>query len=112
MTDKLNVPNTALKPYCWILNHFLYSKKIPAIPHLLINGKWVSDFGTKANLFNDFFASIYTPINKENSLLLIGYKTIARITSICVTQNDISFIIKTLDPKETHGFDSISIKIT
>ena len=54
MTNKLNDPKAAPKTYLWILNRFLYDKKIPAIPPLLVNGKFLSDFFTKPNLFNDF----------------------------------------------------------
>ena len=39
------------------------------------------------------------------------YKTNAKIISFHVTLNDISLIIKTLDPRETHGLDNISIKM-
>ena len=54
MTNKLNDPKAAPKTYWSILNRFLYNKKIPAIPPLLVNGKFASDFCTKANLFYDF----------------------------------------------------------
>ena len=64
MTNKLNDPKAAPKTYWSILNRFLYNKKIPAISPLLVNGKFVSDFCTKANLFNDFFCfNMYT--NKQ-----------------------------------------------
>ena len=64
MTNKLNHPKAAPKTYWSILNTLLYHKKIPAIPPLLVNGKFVSYFCTKANLFNDFFCfNMYT--NKQ-----------------------------------------------
>ena len=64
MTNKLNDPKAAPKTYWSILNRFLYNKKILAISPLLVNGKFVSDFCTKANLFNDFFCfNMYT--NKQ-----------------------------------------------
>ena len=55
MTDKLQNPSTASKTYWAILSCLLYNKKIPAIPPLLADGKFVSDFCEKANLFNNFF---------------------------------------------------------
>ena len=55
MTNKLNHPKLAPKTYWSISNRFLYNKKIPAVPLLLVNGKFVSEFSTKANLFNDLF---------------------------------------------------------
>ena len=43
MTNKRNNLNTAPKIYWSILNHFIYSKKIPPIPPLLNNSNFVSD---------------------------------------------------------------------
>ena len=62
MTSKLNNPKTAPKTYWSILKQFLYNKKIP---QLLANNKFISDLCIKANLFNDFFASICTPIKNK-----------------------------------------------
>ena len=53
-TSKLENSNTASKTYWSILNRFLYNKKIPAIPSLLIAGDFISDFCEKANLCNNF----------------------------------------------------------
>ena len=60
MTDKLRTPSTALKTYRAVLSRLLYNKKIPAIPPLLVDGKFVSDFCEKANLFNNFFINMHT----------------------------------------------------
>ena len=68
MTTKLQDPKTAAETHWAILRRLLYKEKIPAIPPLFVNGKFVSDFCEKANLFNKFFASICTPI--KNSRLL------------------------------------------
>ena len=62
MTKKLQDPKTAAKMNWAILSRLLYKKKIPVIPSLSVNGKSVSDFCEKGNLFNNFFASICTPI--------------------------------------------------
>ena len=64
MANTLNDLNTAPKTFLPILNYFLYSKGIPAIPPLFINGNFVSDFSTKANVFDNFSCvSLYT--NKQ-----------------------------------------------
>ena len=54
MTTKLQDPKTAAKTYWAILSRLLYNKRIPSIPPLFVNGKFVSDFCEKANLFNNF----------------------------------------------------------
>ena len=43
------------KSYWPILKTFLNNKKIPCIPPLFRNGKFIVDFKEKAELFNDFF---------------------------------------------------------
>ena len=45
---------------------FYNGKKIPLIPSLLINDKLQSDFGKKANHFNEFF--VPTPLNNRSTL--------------------------------------------
>ena len=68
MTSKLEDAFSAPKTYWTIINHLLYSKEIPAIPPLLVDGNFVSDFNKKANFFNNFFASICTPIKNASTL--------------------------------------------
>ena len=111
MTKKLADSNTSSKSYWTILNRLLYNKKLPTIPPLLVDGKMVSDFCKKANIFNNFFASICTPIDNTSCLPSFSYRTGSRIKSFQVTENDILAIIKTLDPNKAHGCDNISMKM-
>ena len=89
---------------------FLYNKKITAIPPLSVNSKFVSDFSTKAYPFNDFFPSIFTPINTESTIPPLTYKTKIRINFLRINHNDISSIIKNLDSSKAHGCENISTK--
>ena len=111
MTTELQDPKTAAKSYWAILSRLLYKKKIQAIPPLLVNGKFVSNFCEKANLFNNLFAQIFTPIKNSSVLPLFSYKVRARTTSFYFTEEDISLIIKKLDPAKPHGCGNISIKM-
>ena len=95
MTSKLEDAFSAPKTYWTITNHLLYNKKIPAIPPLLANGNFVSDFNKKANLFNNFFASICTPIKNASTLPYFSYRTNSRINSFHATENDILLILVT-----------------
>ena len=54
MTTKLQDPKTAAETHWAILRRLLYKEKIPAIPPLFVNGKFVSDFCEKANLLITF----------------------------------------------------------
>ena len=88
----------------------LYDKKIPAIPPLLADGNFISDLCEKANLFNNFFASICTPI-KNSRLPPFIYKTNTRIHCFCVTNKDILAIINSLNSNKARKYDNISVKI-
>ena len=110
MTTNLQDAKAAAKTYLAILSRLLYNEKIPEIPSLLVNGKFVSYFWEKANLFNNFFVSIWTPIKNSSvlPLLLFSYRTNPRVTSFHFIAEDISSIIKKIDPAKAHGCDKIS----
>ena len=55
MTDIFQNPSIAAKTFWAILSRLLYDKSIPAIPLLLIDGKFVSDLCQKANFSNYYF---------------------------------------------------------
>ena len=89
MTIKLADSNTSPKTYWTILNRLLYNKKLPTVPPLLVDGKLDSEFCNRTNIFNNFFASMCTPIG-------------SRIKYFHVTENDILAVIKA-DPNKAHG---------
>ena len=111
MTKKLADSNTSPKTYWTILNRLLCNKKLPTIPPLPVDGKLVSDFCKKANIFNNFLASICTPRDNTRCLPPFSYRTGRRIKSFHVTENYILAIIKTLYPNKAHGCGNISIKM-
>ena len=77
----------------------------------MVDGKFVSDFCEKGDLFNNFFSSICTPIQNTIILPPFLHRTNARITSFYVTKEDILLIIKHLDSSKAHRWDNISIKM-
>ena len=60
---------TSLKTYWSILKTLLNNKKIPCIPALLQDNKYVTDFKKKAELFNLFFAKQRSIIDNSSELL-------------------------------------------
>ena len=70
MSAKLDNPKTVPKTHWSIMNKFLSNKKAPIIPSFLVNGKLVSDFEQKANLFNNYFTSQCTPIANYRTLVI------------------------------------------
>ena len=107
VTSKLKDAFTAPKTYWTIINHLLCNKKIPAIPPLLVDGNFVSDFNKKANLF----ASICTPIKNASTLPYFSYRKNSRINCLHATEKDILLIIKSLDPTKAHGCDNLSVRM-
>ena len=103
-------PIISLKSYWSTLKRMLNNKKIPCIPPLLQDNKYLTDFKKKAELFNLFFANQCSIIDNSSELpsnfLKKSDKSIPVITFTC---DDIATSIKNLDPNKAHGHDMISI---
>ena len=54
LAKKLNNPLLQAKTYWSILKSFYNDRKVPLIPPLLIDDKFVTDIQTKINIFNKF----------------------------------------------------------
>ena len=80
------------------------------MPLSLVDGKLFSYFRTKANLFNNIFALMYTPIENP-SALSSSYKTTSRIKSFHITKNDILQIITSSDSNKVHVLDNTVLKM-
>ena len=68
LTQKLNTIQKSTKAYWALLKIFLNNRKIPVIPPLFHNNKFVTDFKEKAELFNSFFAKQCSLIKNESKL--------------------------------------------
>ena len=112
LAKKLNNPLLQAKTYWSILKTFYNDKKIPLIPPLLINDKFVIDIRSKANIFNKFFADQCTPL-KNCSVLPNNqmFLTQARLGSLEFNESEILKIIRTLNINKAHGHDDISIRM-
>ena len=94
MSAKLDNPKSIRKTYWSIINTFLNNEKIPIIPPILVNSELVSDFKQKANIFNNHFASLCTPIKNGSKLPNFSYKTEKSLTSFDKKDDDILLILK------------------
>ena len=112
LAKKLNNPLLQAKTYWSILKTFYNDKKIPLIPPLLINDKFVTDIQAKANIFNKFFADQCTPL-KNNSMLPTNqlFMTQATLRSLDFNEGAILKIIRALNINKAHGHDDISIRM-
>ena len=104
--------STSPKAYWSLLKMFLINKKIPCIPPLFNNNKFISNFRDKGELFNNFFAQQCTLIGNASEIhARLNIKTTKTLSSIPVTRADIAKIIKNFDPNKAHGHDMISIRM-
>ena len=108
---KLNDQKTSPKIYWSIIKRFLNKIKIPTIPPLLVNGMFVTDFRKKASIFNIFFAEQCNIFNNGSVLPEINYKTHKRLLNITISTENLTRMIKDLNPNKAHGHDNISIKM-
>ena len=111
ISRKLMDPMTSLKTYWSLLKTLLNNKKIPCIPPLLQDNKYVTDFKKKAELFNLFFSKHCSKIDNSSELPLnLLKKTDKSISAITFSCDDIATLIKNLDLNKAHGH-MISIRM-
>ena len=112
LSQKLSNKATSSKAYWSILKTFLNDKKIPCIPPVFHNNKFVIDFKEKAELFNTFFAEQCSlPKNSSelpNSLLFLTEK---RLSNVQISNENIIKIINNLDPNKAHDHLEINIRM-
>ena len=108
---KLADPTTGQKSYWKILNKILNKCKIPRIPPLFVQGKFITNFKEKADIFNDFFSSQCTPFVNNSKLPELHFLSNGRISTFEITLDDIKDIITGLNNKKAHGPDLISVNM-
>ena len=110
ISKKLCSKAIAPKYYWSLLKTMLNDKKVPCIPPIFHDNKFVTDFSKKADLFNSFFAK-QCSIIENNSVLPSSTIPVTDqyLANIEFTKDDIKRIICKLDPNKAHGHDMISI---
>ena len=112
IASKLTMTRKSPTTYWSLLKVFLNNKKIPIIPPLFHENKFVTDFKEKAELFNAFFAKQCSLIDNNSSLPKnLIYLTEKRLSKISFSEDDIAKIIQNLDPNKAHCHDQISIRM-
>ena len=112
MSSRLANPLTSPKT-CWsILKAFLNNKKIPCIPPLFHENKFVTVFKDKAELFNHFFVNQCSLLS-NNSVLPTNLPQLPNkcLDSIHFSSSDIAKVIIHLDPNKAHVHDMLSIRM-
>ena len=112
LTQKLNTIQKSTKAYWALLKFFLNNRKIPVIPPLFYENKFITDFKEKAELFNSFFTKQCSLIKNKSKLpLQLYFLTDKRLSMVKFVNNDILKIIQNLNPNKAHGHDKISIRM-
>ena len=94
LSKKYVDPITSTKSHWSTLKMFLNNKKIPCIPSLKHQNKYVTDFKEKAEIFNSFSAEQCSLTNNSSKLPSTFLKrTDKYISSISFSSNDIARII-------------------
>ena len=93
-----------------VLKIFLNNKRIPLIPPLFHENRFITDFKEKAELFNSFFSNQHSLLENCSKLPTnLRYVTDKRLRTIHFTADNIEKIIVNLNPNKAHGHGSISI---
>ena len=97
----------------WLLLKIIQNgKKIPCIPPIYHNDKFVSDTKKKCDVFNSYFADQCTPLVNDSKLSpVLTVHTEPLLESFHFSADHIGDIIKKLDPNKAHGHDMISIRM-
>ena len=112
MTKKLTNASKNCKAYWSLLRRLLNNKKIPLIPPLFHENKFVTDFKEKAELFNSHFAKQCSLISNSSKLPShIQYLTDNRLSCVRFSHDKFTKVIQILDPNKAHGHDNISIRM-
>ena len=110
MTNKLINTQKSSKAYWSLLKAFLNNKKIPLIPPLFQENRFLTDFKEKAELFNSFFAKQCSLIRNDSELpTSLTFYTNNRLSTVSFSHEDVGKIIQNLNPNKAHGHDNISI---
>ena len=73
--------------------------RVPKIPPLLVNNRFILNCSEKAKLFNDFFSKLCTPHSSSCFLLPLNLLSDKRIYHITVQRGEITSLIPNLNPR-------------
>ena len=84
-------------------------KKTTNIPPIIENNVYISNFGQKASLFNDYFADQCKIIDNGSVLPPLNFRTSSVFSDIKIDPDEIVKIILSLNTNKAHGCDGISM---
>ena len=107
--QKLSDPTNGVKAYWSTLNKIINRNKVTNIPPLLENGVFVTNYQTKADVFNEFFARQCSLLPNDSSIPAFTPKCDKILSSMGIYRSKVLSLIRSLDSKKAHGCDDLSI---
>ena len=112
IANRLNNTQKSSKTYWSLLKIFLNNKKIPLIPPLFHENRFITDFKEKAELFNSLFSNQCSLLKNCSKLPTnLRYVTDKRLRTINFTADNADKIIENFNPNKAHGHSNISIRM-
>ena len=110
IANKLNDTQKNAKAYWSLIKMLLNNKKIPLIPPLYYDNRFITDFKEKAELFNSFFSKQCSLISNNSAFPnYINHTTEKLLSTVALLVKSIGKIIQNLDSNKAHGHDNIDI---
>jgi hypothetical protein len=110
LSAKLCNPNSGPNVFWTAFTRLVNTKKLVNIPPLIEGvSSLVTNFQEKANIFNQYFATICRPIENGSVLPPPSYLTDKSYSLFTFTNDDIIKIISKLNAHKAHGVDNVSI---
>ena len=106
--NKVNDPGTSQKSYWKIINRVMNKCRAPKIPPLFVNNMFILNCCEKAKSFNDLFSKQCTPIINNSVLPPLNLLTNKKIDYISLQCDEITSLIRNLNPNKATGSDEIS----
>ena len=109
---KLCDPSIGIKSFWMTIKKLLSKSKTSVLPPLFVNGVFVTNFQTKADIFNDHFVKQCSIVPNSSLLPPFFFRTQARLCNLEINQTKILQLIRKLNTNKAHGSDELSIKMT
>ena len=106
--NKVNDPSTSQKSYWKIINRVMNKCRAPKIPPILVHNIFILNCSEKAKLFNDFFSNQCMPNITSSVLPPLNLLTDKKIDHISIQCDEITSLIRNLNPNKATGSDGIS----
>ena len=107
MAQTLTDAKTGIKAFNKILN----KNKVTCIPPLLEDDVFVTNFQTKAVIFNEHFVQQCSLIDNSSQLPAFITKTSSVLETISIDSVKILSLIRSLNTNKAHGWDDLSISM-